>query len=163
MKPSGTGANPLEQSEHYSTLARAIRGKVQQVKTPDVKDELTSLAECYERLASWSAALGATVLAPPPSATSITTPEITLSINPLSTPELTAGETYDSWLCQACHDVLALAPRAPHADPLDLPDAIIRLRCPHCGAQRHYTVHERRVRKYPWHERAADAESLAAP
>jgi hypothetical protein len=64
--------------------------------------------------------------------------------------ELTAGASYDSWLCTSCDSVIAIARRAPDGDPFDLPEAVIGIVCPHCEAARPYRMHERRVRRYPW-------------
>lgn len=72
------------------------------------------------------------------------------TIEAVKANELTAGETYDSWICASCQSVIALAPRAPESDPRDLPDAVVRVICPRCRAVRPYTMHERRVRRYPW-------------
>jgi hypothetical protein len=114
------------------------------LKLRQVKDELTTLADTYEKLASRVAAKaeGAPVSGGTPR----------LSISALPPSALALGETYDSWLCEECGGVIALAPRAPSADPLDLPDALVCLTCPHCLSQRNYTMHGRRVRKYPWDE-----------
>jgi hypothetical protein len=43
-----------------------------------------------------------------------------------------------------------MAPRSPDSDPHDLPDAIVRIRCLSCEAVRYYTIHDRRVRQFPW-------------
>jgi hypothetical protein len=69
---------------------------------------------------------------------------------PLKAEDLIAGESYDTWICHECLSVIALAPRSEEADPYDMPDALIRIPCPRCGVLRDYSVHARRVRKYPW-------------
>jgi hypothetical protein len=81
-------------------------------------------------------------------------PSEEVCIQPLDRHELKAGETYDSWRCQVCQGVIALAPRVPEADPFDLPDGIVLLKCPQCGSERHYAMHERCVRRYPWNGKA---------
>jgi hypothetical protein len=73
---------------------------------------------------------------------------ITLSLRPMRLDEMRDGESHDSWLCQACGTLIALAPRSADADPFDMPDGVIGLKCPDCHAQRFYTIHDRRVRKY---------------
>jgi len=63
--------------------------------------------------------------------------------------EMKAGEYYDSWICQACNKPIALARRATDSPPLELSGgAVFKIHCPHCGAERHYGVHERRIRKF---------------
>jgi hypothetical protein len=126
---------------------------VPRLKTLEAKRELRSVANLSERLASWAQDVEAN--SQPPRQTSVSDPGFTVSIDPLNAAELKVDETYDSWRCQQCHAVLALARRAPHADPRDLPNAIILLKCPHCGARRHYTMHERLVRRYPWNAKTA--------
>lgn len=135
------------QSERYSAAARAIREKIRHLASPAAHRELTSLAVAYEVLASFAADREAKQ--PLRCGVTLVIPDF-VSFAPLSNAELKSGETYDSWRCQGCQAVLALARRAPDADPLDLPDAIVRLKCPSCHALRHYTMHERRVRRYPW-------------
>lgn len=135
------GGAALPPSEHYSALARAIRAMLPRLKLQQVKDELTTLADTYEKLASRVAAKAD---APVSGGTQ------RLSISAWPPSALAVGETYDSWLCDACGAVIALAPRAPSADPLDMPDALVCLTCPHCLSQRDYPMHGRRVRKYPW-------------
>lgn len=134
----------LAPSQHYSVLARTIRAMLPGLKLQQVKDELSTLAAAYEKLASHVAAKA------DDAPVSGGTPR--LSISALPAGALAVGETYDSWLCEACGGVIALAPREPGADPRDLPDALVCLSCPHCLLQRNYTMHGRRVRKYPWDE-----------
>jgi len=138
-------------TEHYRTLARSIRDEIAGLKSPEAHSQLTSLAVAYELLASRAADREARL--GPPSGFVFLIPDV-VSLQPLDAAELSLGETYDSWRCQACQEVLALAPRATEADPLDLPDAIVRLRCPRCDAERHYTIHDRRVRRYPFNAKA---------
>jgi DNA-directed RNA polymerase subunit RPC12/RpoP len=142
-------------SEHYRDIASDIRALVVRLKDSETRDELISLAAAYERLAEYTAALvepgGCQTMQSKFSAITLNA----LSIEPMKADELRIGETYDSWVCEFCRSVIALAPRTPDSDPLDLPDAVIGIKCPHCNSQRHYTVHERRVRQYPWGARSA--------
>ena len=71
-------------------------------------------------------------------------------IEPIRTEDLIVGESYDTWICESCLMVIALDPRSQDANPNDMPDALIRIACPQCGMLKDYSVHARRVRKYPW-------------
>jgi hypothetical protein len=144
-----SGAGRTE-ADRYRAMSRAIRGLLPALKHLEVRDELSSLADAYDRLAV-HAVLVRTELTDwrrggPAGGDS----RIILSIKPLRSDELQAGASYDSWMCQRCAEVIALPRRPAQLDPLETPDAVIRLSCPHCSAQRHYTIHERRVRQYPW-------------
>lgn len=129
-------------AQRYRALANKIHGQVGSLKDVESRDELSSLAASYEKLALYAEAasggLGPNVVGEP------------TTIQPLPATQFVVGENYDSWVCQACNAVIALAPRAPLSDPRDMPNALVNLRCPLCHAQRYYTVHERRVRQYPW-------------
>jgi len=113
----------------YASAARALRSLSRELKTGEVREELRALASAYERLA-----LHVTKMA----------------LQPMRAEDMRGGESYDSWICQACGTPIALAPRSPDASPFDMPDGVIRLRCPHCHAQRFYAIHDRRVRPYPF-------------
>ena len=54
------------------------------------------------------------------------------TIAPMRPDQLTPGESYDSWICAVCQNVVALAPRAPRGDPFDLPDGLVKVVCPSC-------------------------------
>ena len=71
-------------------------------------------------------------------------------IKPMGVEQLTVGETYDSWLCASCQEVIALAPRDPMSDPFDLPDGVVKVICSYCQAIRPYSMRARHVRRYPW-------------
>jgi ribosomal protein L37E len=86
-----------------------------------------------------------------------------VTIDPLRAADLIAGEFYDTWICEECLSVIALAPRAPGADSFDLPDGLIRIKCSHCGLPGEYTMHARRVRKYPWSAAATPPTADALP
>ena len=73
-----------------------------------------------------------------------------LSIQPIKGEELIAGESYDTWICDECLCVIALDPRSNGANSHDMPNALIRISCPQCGVMKDYSVHARRIRKYPW-------------
>jgi len=73
-----------------------------------------------------------------------------VSFRPIKAEDLLAGESYDTWICDVCLAVIALALRSPDANPKDMPDALIQIPCPQCGVLGDYSVHARRVRKYPW-------------
>jgi DNA-directed RNA polymerase subunit RPC12/RpoP len=62
--------------------------------------------------------------------------------------ELKVGESYDSWVCDACRKMIALVQRPPNSSPLELSHTVLRIPCPHCGAQRLYPTSARRVRVY---------------
>ena len=136
--------SPLPPSQYYRVLAGVIRAMLPGLKFQQAKVELSALANAYEKLANHVAAKtdGAPASGGAPG----------LRISALPPSALAVGETYDSWLCEPCGGLIALAPREPSADPLDLPDALVCLTCPHCLSQRSCTMHGRRVRKYPWEE-----------
>lgn len=157
MNRPGSGNTELTQEQHYGALARAIRDVVPKLRTPEIQEELRSLADACERLATGALALSPRLEPPRPPVISFRALNVVASLGPLAASELKAGETYDSWRCQVCNSVLALAPRVPDANPLDLPNAIVRLKCPQCGARRHYTIHDRLARRYPWDAKIARA------
>ena len=72
------------------------------------------------------------------------------TIAPVRAYELVEGETYDSWICASCENVIALGRRSPESDPRDLPDAVVIVICQRCQARLPYRMHDRRVRQYPW-------------
>ena len=72
------------------------------------------------------------------------------TIAPVGAYDLVDGETYDSWICASCENVIALARRSPESDPRDLPDALVIVICRRCQARLPYRMHDRRVRQYPW-------------
>jgi rubrerythrin len=130
----------------YRDAALMIRALSETTMSPDATAELASLATAYERLAEYAALSGAAWQTG--MRMKIVDPKAH-AIDPMRADELLAGETYDSWVCEVCRHVMALARREPGSDPNDMPDAMIRIKCPHCRSQRHYAVHERRVRRYP--------------
>ena len=74
---------------------------------------------------------------------------ITAPILPVLKPsQIHVNQSYDSWLCRRCFKPIALAVRAPSSNPADMPDAIVQIRCPHCGELAQYAVRARRVRQY---------------
>lgn len=75
-------------------------------------------------------------------------------IEPIAVADLLYGESYDTWLCKSCRNVIALAPREPWSDPFDMPPGIVTIPCPHCHARNTYEMQERAVRRYPWRDPA---------
>lgn len=77
------------------------------------------------------------------------------ALSPMPTADLEAGGYYDTWVCEACLTIIAVAPRTPRADPQDMPDALISVECPCCGKKSDYSMHARRVRRFPWNAEEA--------
>jgi len=73
-----------------------------------------------------------------------------LAVTPMCTADMKAGESYESWICQACNNVIAFAPRDTDDASRHAADALVSIQCPHCNAQRYYAIHDRRVRQYIW-------------
>jgi hypothetical protein len=141
---------PRAEVDLYRDKARAIRQLAPSLHDPQARDQLASLALWYEKLADYSVRVHDLC-------------GRRATIKPLASDEMIAGESYDSWLCSACGSVIALAARSPASDQRDLPNALITINCPSCDALRYYTMHARRVRRFPWTYRPtgqADAELL---
>src|SRR5262249_2375344 len=128
----------------YATTAHALRSLLPELKSVEVRDELRVLADAYERLAAQVPKMAATW----EPGTWSTVGMITFALNPMPPEDMSPGESYDSWMCQACGTPIALARRSPDASPYDMPDGVIGLKCPNCHAHRFYTIHDRRVRPY---------------
>ena len=75
---------------------------------------------------------------------------IDVAIQPISAEDLFAAESYDTCICDECLCVIALDPRSNGANPHGTPNELIRISCPQCGGVKDYSVHVRRIRKYPW-------------
>ena len=68
----------------------------------------------------------------------------------LEPEKLKVGESYLSLICYGCQKMLALMQVAPGYKPEPTPDNIVKVKCTHpgCGAERRYSINERRVRVY---------------
>lgn len=73
----------------------------------------------------------------------------------MSPADLVGGETYESWLCEACGAIIPLVTRPADSEPLTFHGAVVRIPCPHCGKTLNYPVHDFRPGKHHDHRRSA--------
>jgi hypothetical protein len=62
--------------------------------------------------------------------------------------ELKIGDDYYSWICDGCTKLLALHMVTAGYNPEPIPHTVVMIKCPHCRAERRYSVNEAQVRQY---------------